>query len=71
MAALVLGAITGVRAIQPGGSLVNEIAFGGSAVGIVGALLAVLLTLTGARAALRASTVDSQRSPRVGAVSGQ
>jgi len=71
MAALVLRAITGVRAIQPGGSLVNEIAFGGSAVGIVGALLAVLLTLTGARAALRASTVDSQRSPRVGAVSGQ
>jgi hypothetical protein len=53
MVALLLGAITGVRAIQPGGSAINQIAFAGSAIGILGALLAVLLTLTGARAAVR------------------
>src|SRR5581483_4591371 len=36
MTALVLGAITGARAIAPAGSVVNEIAFAGSVVGIMG-----------------------------------
>jgi hypothetical protein len=50
---LLLGAIIGVRAIQPGGSAVHWVAFGGNVAGVLGALLAVLLTLQGARAAMK------------------
>jgi hypothetical protein len=61
-AALVLGAITGVRAIEPRGPVINQIAFSGSAIGILGALLAVLLTLVGARAAVRRTALVARGS---------
>jgi hypothetical protein len=53
MTVLLIRAVTGVRGIQPTGPAANWVAFAGSAIGILGALLAVLLTLMGARAALR------------------
>jgi hypothetical protein len=53
MIALVIGGITGVTSFEPGHSAAGMVAFSGSAVGILGALLATLLTLMGARAALR------------------
>jgi hypothetical protein len=55
MTGLLIGAATGVRAIQPAGPAANWFAFAGNVIGILGALLAVLLTLTGARAALKRS----------------
>ena len=60
MAALVIGALTGVRAISPGGPWSNWVAFSGSAAGILGSLLAVLLTLKGARAALKGAAESAQ-----------
>jgi hypothetical protein len=53
MIAVVTQAITGVEAFEPGRSPSSIVAFTGSAVGIVGSLLATLLTLKGARAAIK------------------
>jgi len=55
MTVLLMRAVTGVRGIEPSGPAANWVAFAGSVVGILGALLAVLLTLAGARAALKLS----------------
>jgi hypothetical protein len=52
MVALLLAAVRGARVTQPGGPAIDQIAFAASVVGILGALLGVLLTLVGARAAL-------------------
>ena len=52
MIAVIVQAITGVEAFEPGRSPASILAFTGSAVGILGALLASLLTLKGARAAI-------------------
>jgi len=53
MLALVIGGITGVSSFSPGQTATSYLAFTGSAFGILGALLATLLTMTGARAAMR------------------
>jgi hypothetical protein len=53
MIAVVTQAITGVEAFEPGHSPGSIVAFSGSAVGILGALLATLLTLKGAGAAIK------------------
>ena len=53
MVALVIGGLTGVTSFSPGQTATSYIAFTGSALGILGALLAALLTMTGARAAIR------------------
>lgn len=53
MVALVIGGLTGVTSFSPGQTATSYIAFTGSALGILGALLATLLTMTGARAAIR------------------
>lgn len=53
MLALVIGGITGVTSFSPGQTVASYVAFTGSAFGILGALLATLLTITGARAAIR------------------
>jgi len=53
MTGLLLGAAIGIRAIQPGGSPVHWVAFMGNVSGVLGALLAVLLTIQGARAAMK------------------
>lgn len=54
MIALVIGGVTGTTSFSPGQTVVSWIAFTGSGVGILGAILATALTLTGARAALKA-----------------
>lgn len=54
MIALVIGGVTGTTSFEPGHTAASMIAFTGSAVGILGALLATGLTITGARAALKA-----------------
>jgi len=53
MLALVVGGITGVTSFSPGHTASSYVAFTGSALGILGALLATLITMTGARAAIR------------------
>jgi len=53
MTGLLIGAILGVRAIAPGGSPAHWIAFIGNAAGVLGAMLAALLTIQGARAAVK------------------
>jgi hypothetical protein len=53
MTALLIAAVTGVRAFQRGSAPATMIGFTASAIGILGALLATLLTMNGARAALR------------------
>ena len=58
MLALVIGGVTGTTSFSPGHSVVSWIAFTGSAVGILGALLATGLTLAGARAARKALPKD-------------
>jgi len=57
MAGLLIGAVIGVRAIQPAGSAVH-CALVGNAIGVLGALLAVLLTIQGAGAALKKVRAD-------------
>ena len=52
MVAMILEAFTGARAVEPAGSLPALIAFAGNTVGITGALLATLLTISGAGAAM-------------------
>jgi len=54
MVALIIGGVTGTTSFEPGHTPASMIAFAGSAVGILGALLAAGLTLTGARAAMKA-----------------
>lgn len=53
MIALVIGGVTGTTSFEPGHTVASMTAFTGSAVGILGALLATGLTITGARAALK------------------
>jgi len=53
MLALVVGGLTGVTSFSPGRTATSYLAFTGSAFGILGALLATILTMTGARAAMR------------------
>jgi hypothetical protein len=53
MVALVIGGVTGTTSFAPGKTVPSVIAFSGSAIGILGALLATGLTLMGARAALK------------------
>lgn len=51
MTAVIIEAVIGARAVQPTGSPANMIAFAGNVLGVMGALVATLLTLGGARAA--------------------
>jgi hypothetical protein len=53
MLALIIQGVTGVPAFEPGHTLASVIAFTGSATGILGALLATMLTMQGARAAMK------------------
>ena len=53
--ALVVGGIAGVSAFQPGNSPVNVAAFVAATAGILGAVMAALITLRGAHAATKAS----------------
>jgi hypothetical protein len=55
MIGLLVGAVIGLRAISPAGTPAAMIAFAGNAIGVLGALLAVLLTIQGARAASKRS----------------
>ena len=52
MTAVLIQPVTGVEALEPGRSPSTIAAFTGSAIGILGALLAALLTPKGARAAI-------------------
>ena len=51
---LVLGAILEVEAFEPGGTPASFIAFSAAVAGILGAVMSAILTLMGARAALKA-----------------
>jgi hypothetical protein len=52
MTALLIQGVTGARAFEPGGSPVRIVEFTATVVGILGAVMATLLTMKGARAAL-------------------
>ena len=54
MLTLMVQAITGVRGLEPGGSLAALAAFAGNIVAVLAGLLAALLTLQGSYAALKA-----------------
>ncbi len=62
MVALVLEGMTGMRAFQPTTSPILLVGFAGNVIGVLGALLAALLTLTGARAALKAERGETSES---------
>jgi hypothetical protein len=55
MTAVILQAVTGVRAFSPEGAVVTKIAFAANVVAVPSSLLAAALTLVGASNALRAS----------------
>lgn len=52
--ALVLGGIFEVEAFEPGSTAASFVAFSAAVVGILGAVVSAILTLMGARAALKA-----------------
>lgn len=54
MTALIIQGVTGYEAFEPGQTPVSFVEFTGSAIGILGSLLTALLTLSGARAAIKA-----------------
>ena len=55
MTAVILQAVTGVRAFSPEGSIVTKIAFAANLVAVLSSFLAASLTLVGASNALRGS----------------
>jgi hypothetical protein len=55
MTAVILQAVTGVRAFAPEGSILTKIAFAANLVAVLSSLLAAALTLVGASNAVRAS----------------
>jgi hypothetical protein len=59
--ALVVAALGGVRAFEPGTSPASIIAFSASNIGILGSVVATALTLMGARAGHRTSDRDPSR----------
>lgn len=54
MTALLAQALTGVRGVTPAGPAANWVAFAGNCAGLLGSVLGTLLTMLGARAALKA-----------------
>jgi hypothetical protein len=60
MVGLLIGAMIGVRAISPAAAPVQMIAFAGNAIGVLAALLAALLTIQGARAAVRRGSLTDR-----------
>lgn len=55
MTAVILQALTGVRAFSPEGTVVTKIAFAANLIAVLSSFLAVALTLVGSSNALRAS----------------
>ena len=51
-------AITGIRAVHPGGPITHVVAFIVNVIILLGASLAILLTLSGARAALKGKRTE-------------
>jgi hypothetical protein len=58
MAGLVIGGAIGVSPFEPGRTPAALVAFVASVIGILGAVMAASLTLTGARAALKTARTD-------------
>jgi len=61
MTALLVAALAGVRAFEPGSSPASIIAFAASSIGILGSVVATALTLMGARAGHRSNDSDPGR----------
>lgn len=63
MTAVLLQALTGVRAFSPEGTVATKIAFAANLVAVLSSFLAAALTLLGASNALRASRTQVAASP--------